>query len=158
MIIWLIDSLFKMKREGAVMSNFISFSLRVCVCVLLSMVSCFINFSFNSFVISNWIYFVVIERKKIYHLHWIANRGNILRKYIIYIFFNFGHGFCSSFPLVFPKLQLLVVKQFWTNFCCIVLLHLWAQKASLRFLKPYFNLEMLVFLSLVVSFLVDMFK
>ena len=40
---------------------------------------------------------------KIYHLHWIAGRANILRKYIIYIFFNFGHGFCGSFPMLFPK-------------------------------------------------------
>ena len=29
------------------------------------LLSCFINFIFNSFVISYWIYFVVIERKKI---------------------------------------------------------------------------------------------
>ena len=28
------------------------------------MLSCFINFIFNSFAISYWIYFVVIERKK----------------------------------------------------------------------------------------------
>ena len=28
---------------------------------------------------------------------------NILSKYIIYIFFNFGHGFCGSFPMLFSK-------------------------------------------------------
>ena len=37
------------------------------------------------------------------HLHWIASRANILSKYIIYIFFNFWRGFCSSSPL--PKLN-----------------------------------------------------
>ena len=38
-----------------------------------------------------------------YHLRWIAGRANILSKYIIYIFFNFGRGFCGSFPMLFPK-------------------------------------------------------
>ena len=37
------------------------------------------------------------------HLHWIAGRANILSKYIIYIFFNFGRGFCGSFPMLFRK-------------------------------------------------------
>ena len=41
--------------------------------------------------------------KKNYHLHWIAGRANVLSKYIIYIFFNFGHDFCGSFPMLFPK-------------------------------------------------------
>ena len=40
---------------------------------------------------------------KNYHLHWIAGRANILSKYIIYIFFNFGRGFYGSFPMLFPK-------------------------------------------------------
>ena len=37
-------------------------------------------------------------------------------------------------PLLYylQKLQLLVVKKFWTNFCCIVLLNLWAQKVCLK--------------------------
>ena len=71
--------------EGAETSNFISFSLcvsvrvRVCVRVFVVVVvvvvvlfvkkcpllPCFINFSFNSFVISYWMYFIVIERNKI---------------------------------------------------------------------------------------------
>ena len=38
-----------------------------------------------------------------YHFHWIADRANILSKYVIYIFFNFGRGFYSSFPMLFPK-------------------------------------------------------
>ena len=76
---------------------------------------------------------------KNYHLHWIAGTANILSKYIIYIFFNFGRGF-FTFPFLcyFQKLQLLDVKIFWTNFCCIVLLYLWAQKVS-QILKILFQ-------------------
>ena len=55
-----------------------------------------------------------------YHLHWIAGRANILRKYIIYIFFNFGRSFCVSFSMLFPKAPTSCCKEFWTNFCCIV--------------------------------------
>ena len=40
---------------------------------------------------------------KNYHLHWIVGRANILSKYIIYNFFNFGRGFCGSFSMSFPK-------------------------------------------------------
>ena len=36
-------------------------------------------------------------------MHWIAGKANILSKYKIYIFCNFGHGFCGSFPMLFPK-------------------------------------------------------
>ena len=67
-------------------------------------------------------------------------------------------AFAVPFLCYFQKLQLLVVKKFWTNFCCIVLLYLWAQKVCLRFLKSYFKLEILIFLSFVVSLLVDMFN
>ena len=35
-------------------------------------------------------------------------------------FFNFGRGFCGPFLCYFQKLQLLLVKIFWNNFCCIV--------------------------------------
>ena len=34
------------------------------------MLSCFINSIFNSFVISHWVYFVVIERKKKRLIKW----------------------------------------------------------------------------------------
>ena len=40
---------------------------------------------------------------KNYQLYWTAGRGNILCKYIIYIFFNFGCGICGPFPMLFPK-------------------------------------------------------
>ena len=32
-----------------------------------------------------------------------CKQANILSKYIVYIFFNFGRGLCGSFPLLFPK-------------------------------------------------------
>ena len=40
---------------------------------------------------------------KNYHLHWIAGRVNIIRKFIIYIFFNFRRGFCGCFPKLLSK-------------------------------------------------------
>ena len=58
----------------------------------------------------------------------LAGRANIFSKYIIYIYLNFGRGFYGSF--YFQKLQLFVAEKFWTNFCCIVLLYLWAPKVS----------------------------
>ena len=72
---------------------------------------------------------------------------------IWYTYFSIlGMAFVVPFLSYFQKLQHLVVKKIWTNFCCIVLLYLWAQKACLRFLKPYFKLEILIFLSFVVFF------
>ena len=67
-------------------------------------------------------------------------------------------AFAVSFLCYFQKLQLFDVKKIWTNFCCILLLYLWAQKVCLRFLKPYFKLDILIFLSFVMSFLVDTFN
>ena len=49
-----------------------------------------------------------------------------------------------SFPMLFPVLEFLAVKKTELIFCCIVLLHLWAQKVCLRFLKPCFRLELLI--------------
>ena len=40
-----------------------------------------------------------------------ADRSNVLSKYIIYMFFNFGRGFAVPFLCYFQKLQLLVVKK-----------------------------------------------
>ena len=75
--------------------------------------------------------------------------------FVIYIFFNFGRDPCGSFPMLFP---VLAVKKLWPRFYCIALLYLWAQKVCLRFSKSYFKLEILIFLSFVVSFLVYMFN
>ena len=81
---------------------------------------------------------------KNYHFHWIARRANILYKYLIYIFFNFGRGFSDPFLYYFQKLKLLAIKKFWNNFCCIALLFVWDRKACLRFLKSYFKLEIYI--------------
>ena len=93
-----------------------------------------------------------------YNLHWIVGRVNIISKYIRYIFLNFGRGFYGFFSMLFPKAPASWCKKFWTKFCCIVHLYLWAQKMCLRFWKSYFKLKILISLSLVVSFLVDMFN
>ena len=74
---------------------------------------------------------------KNYYLHWIAGRANVLSKEIIYIFFNFGHGYCGSFPLCF---------------------YIYELKKCLRLLKSYFKLEILICLSYEMSFLVNMFN
>ena len=77
---------------------------------------------------------------------------------IKYIYFSsLGMAFAVPFLCYFQKFWLLL-KNFWTNFCYIVLLYLWVQKVCLRFLKSYFKLEILIFLSFVVSFSVDMFN
>ena len=69
-----------------------------------------------------------------------------------------GMAFAVPFLCYFQKLQLLVLKKIWTTFCCIVLVYIWAQKVCLRFLNSYFKLEILIFLSFAVSFLVDIFN
>ena len=68
--------------------------------------------------------------QKNYHLHWIAGRATMLCQYLIYIFSILGVGFSVLSLCYFQKLQLFVVKKFWNNFCCIVLLFVWAQKES----------------------------
>ena len=83
---------------------------------------------------------------------------HIFSKNIQYVyFFNFGRGFCRFFSM-FQKLHLLLVKRIGTNFYCIVLLFVWAQEVCLRFLKSHFKLEMLIFLSFMLSFLVALFN
>ena len=78
---------------------------------------------------------------------------------IKYTYFSIlGMAFAVPFLCYFQKLQLLVLKKIWTNFCCIVLVYIWAQKVCLRFLNSYFKLEILIFLSFVMSFLVDIFN
>ena len=103
---------------------------------------------------SEEIWVAVLQNKymfaKNYHLHWIAGRANILRQYIMYILWAWLLRFLS-YVISKTSIQPLVVKKNWTNFCCIVLLHLWAQKLCLRFLKSYFKLEILIFLPFVAS-------
>ena len=95
--------------------------------------------------------------RKNYQLHWIAGRVNILSKGIIYIIFQFWRWLLWLFFWYLQKLQILAVKKLWTDFCCIVLLFLRAQKERLRFLKCYFKLKILIFLSFMMFFLLVMF-
>ena len=67
---------------------------------------------------------------------WIITIANILCKYLIYIFFQFWTWLFRSFYYD-SKLQVLVIKKFWNNFCYIVLLF---QKVCLRF-KIIFQTE-----------------
>ena len=63
---------------------------------------------------------------------------------IWYTYFSIlGVAFTVPFLCYFQKLQLLVVKKFWTNFCCIVLLYLWAQKVCLITNWRYINIFVL---------------
>ena len=64
---------------------------------------------------------------------WLQADKNILCKYIIYIFFQFWAWICCSFSVLNPKVQLLVLKKNWSNFCCVVLVFVLAQKVCLRF-------------------------
>ena len=94
---------------------------------------------------------------KNYHLHW-TQAEQVFSVTIWYEYFsNFGRGFWGSFSMLFPKASASCGKKK-KFFCCIVLLFVWAQKVCLRLLKFYFRLEILIFLSFVVSFLVDMFN
>ena len=73
------------------------------------------------------IWVVVLQNQymfaKNYQLHWIASTSNILRKYLMYIFFQFWSvAFAVPFLYDFQKLQLLGIKKIYNNFCCIVLL------------------------------------
>ena len=60
------------------------------------------------------------------------------------MFFNFGRDFCDSFSMLFPKAPASCYKK----------------KFKLIFLifQTNFKLEILILLSFVVSFLVDMFN
>ena len=128
------------------MTILISLSSRCAHVLSLWMIFLFYDIKVLCYLQSEKIWVVFLQNyymlAKSYHLHWIAGRANILRKYLIYkYFFNFGLGPCSSFSILFQKLQILVVTKFWNNFCCILLLFAWAKKVCLRFLKSNFRLE-----------------
>ena len=75
----------------------------------------------------------------------------------IYRYFSIlGMAFTVLFLCYFQKFQLVVKKKNWTNLYCTVLLYLWAQKMSQVF-KILFQTGD-IFLSSMVSFLVDMFN
>ena len=81
---------------------------------------------------------------KKYLLHWIADRENIICKYIAYIFFQFWVRLLRFlFYAISKSSSFLWQKNILNDFFCIVLLFVWAQKVCLRFLKSYF--ELLIF-------------
>ena len=49
--------------------------------------------------------------QKNYHLHCISGRANILKKDIIYAFFNFGRGFCDFFFMLVLKAAVSCCKK-----------------------------------------------
>ena len=60
---------------------------------------------------------------------------------IYYTYFSiFGVAFTVPFLCYFQKLQPLVVKKFWTNSCCFVVLHLWAQIFKILFQSGNINI------------------
>ena len=83
---------------------------------------------------------------------YFPGRANILSKYIIYTFFNFGHGFCSSFPILLPKSPGCCKTKFELIFAAMCF-YIYELKNRLRFLESYFKVEILIFLPFVVLFL-----
>ena len=82
----------------------------------------------------------------------------LLINQILLIYFSYcyllilGKAFNVRTPCFFLKFQFQVTKILWNNFCCIVFLFTSAQKFCLRFSKLYFEVKILIFLSLLVSF------
>ena len=101
---------------------------------------------------------------KNYHLNWTVGRANILCKYSIYIYiyiyiFSFGHGFSGCYSVVFPEAVISYdkksFKQFLLHFTSVCMI----SKIVPQIFKIVFqtgNVEMLIFLSFVLSFLIDM--
>ena len=73
---------------------------------------------------------------KTYHLDWIAGRANILRKYIIYLLFNCGRGYCGFFPMSFPKAPASCCKKILNQF----LLHCPSTFMSLKSVSHIFKM------------------
>ena len=73
---------------------------------------------------------------KTYHLDWIAGRANILRKYIIYLLFNCGRGYCGFFPMSFPKAPASCCKKILNQF----LLHCPSTFMSLKSVSHIFKI------------------
>ena len=89
---------------------------------------------------------------KNYQWHWIADRANIHNKYIISMFFNFECGF-MLLGCVVSKCSSWLQETF-----AALYFYIYELKKCLRFWKSYFKLEILIFLSFVMSFLVDEFN
>ena len=103
-------------------------------------------------VLQNWYMF-----EKNCHLYWIESRPNILCRNLIYSFFNFGCDFCGSFSMLFREASAFCDKETLKYFLVHCTSICMSSKNGLRFLKSYIKLEILIVLSFLVSFLVDMF-
>ena len=94
---------------------------------------------------------------KNYHLQWISDRANIPCKYFVYIFSIFG-VFLRSISMLFPEAPASsnkeILKQFLLHSTSICI----SSKSVSQIFKSCFKLEILIMLSFVVSFLVDMFN
>ena len=65
---------------------------------------------------SKWENLSCCSTKLIHVCKKLAGITNILIKYIIYIFFNFGCGFCSLFPMLFLKAPVSCCNKFLNYF------------------------------------------
>ena len=74
-----------------------------------------------------------------------------------HIFFHFWAWFYSSFYMLFPEAPASCGKKNEIIFAAFYF-YLWAQKVCLMFLISYFKLEILIFLSFMLSFLLDLFS
>ena len=95
---------------------------------------------------------------KNYHLNWIPGRANILSKYIIHKFFNFGRGFCGSFSMSFPKAPGSSCKKILDQFLLHCTFILMSSKSASQIFKILFKTRDINCLPFVVSFLVDIFN
>lgn len=92
--------------------------------------------------------------KREFNLDWIFDTSNILNNYYCYYFMVILDAvFIVPSQYSFLKLQLYVLKKLWNDFCCIVFLFPSAWKTCLTFSKSFFELEILMFLPIRVSFL-----
>ena len=87
------------------------------------------------------------------NLQLVADRGKILCKYIMHMYFFKCWMWVLRFLFCyFQKFQFFVVNKFWHNFSCIARLFVWAQKVVCQIFKILFQTS-----KSVVSFLLGVF-
>ena len=88
---------------------------------------------------------VVLQNQYIFakkcYLHWIADRANIICKYITYTFFQFWAWLLRFLFYVISKSFSLLWKKKLNNFCCIVILFVWTRKSVFKIFKILFQTE-----------------
>ena len=95
--------------------------------------------------------------QKNYHLHWIAGRVNILSKDIINIF-QFWTWLLRFLSYIISKSYSFLLQKHSEQIFATLYFYIYELKKCLKFLKSYFKLEIIIFLSFPVSFLVHMFN